>query len=93
MAFTNGSTIPSYYRPKHVVHLLSTAEASSGEVIFSGYFGSTDTASVIASVVSSAGVPRTLTKVSTISGVVDITGNSFSAGDLVTVTGFKYQVV
>lgn len=93
MAFTNGSTINSYYRHKNAVHLLSTAEASSGEVIFSNFFGANDTASVIASVVSSAGAPRTLTKVTTISGVVDITGNSFSAGDLVTVTGFKYQVV
>ena len=93
MAFTNGSSITSFYRPKHVVHLLSTAEASSGEVIFTDYFNATDTASVLASVVSSAGAPRTLTKVTTVSGVVDIAGSSFTAGDLVTVTGFKYQVV
>lgn len=93
MAFNNGDTIYSYFRPKHAVHLLSSAEASSGEVIFSDYFGATDTGSVIASVVSVSGVPRTLTKVQTVSGVVDITGSSFAAGDKAIVTGFKYQVV
>jgi hypothetical protein len=93
MAFSNGDTIVSYYRPKHVVHKLSAADASSGEVIFSDYFGTGDDASVIASVVSSAGAPRTLTKVITVSGVVDVAGSSFAAGDKLIVTGFKYQVV
>ena len=93
MAFTNGSTLNSYYKPKQAVHKLSTAEAGSGEVIFSSFFAPDKNASVLASVVSSAGVPRTLTKISVISGTVDITGSSFSAGDIATISGFTYTVV
>jgi len=93
MAFSNGDTIPSYYKPKQAVHKLSTAEASSGEVILTSFFGSDKNAAAIAAVYSSAGAPRTLTKVTVISGTVDITGNSFTAGDMAVVSGFTYTVV
>lgn len=93
MAFNNGDTIPSYYKGKNAVHKLSTGEASSGEVILTSFFGSNKTAAAIAAVYSSAGAPRTLTKVTVISGTVDITGSGFTAGDLAVVKGFTYTVV
>ena len=93
MAFNNGDTILSYYKAKNIVHKLSTAEASASEVIISGVFESDKIGAADANVFSSAGAPRTLTKVTVISGVLDVTGSSFAAGDMLVASAFKYNVV
>lgn len=93
MAFNNGDTIISHIRAKNVVHKLSTAEASAGEVIISGIFEVDKIGAADANVFSSAGAPRTLTKVTVISGVLDVAGDSFTAGDMLVASAFKYNVV
>lgn len=93
MAFSNGDTIKSYYKAANSIHKISTAEASAGEVIISGVLGSGDYGVADVIVTSSAGAPRTLTKITVISGVLDVTGNSFTAGDVLFASVVKYNIV
>lgn len=93
MAFNNGDTIKSYYNAKSSIHKLSTAEASAGKVIISGVLPSDNYGVADVDVRSSVGAPRTLTKVTVISGVLDVTGTGFTAGDVMSASVVKYNIV